>query len=54
MKNQNYFRFSDEIYGKETEDYIGEFSPKRLTMPRIFEDSDMIFDLDEEKLFKKT
>ena len=54
MKNQNYFRFSDEIYGKEAEDYIGEFSPKRLTLPIIFEDSETIFDLDEEKTFVKT
>ena len=54
MKKQNYFRFSDEICGKETEDYIGEFSPTRLTIPRFFEDSEMIFDLDEEKSIIKT
>ncbi len=48
MKN---FRktFSDDICGKETEDYIGEFSPHRLSFILFEEDSDEIFDADEEK-----
>ena len=54
MKKQNYYRFSDEICGKETEDYIEEFSPNRLTIPRFFEDSETIFNIDEEKTFVKT
>ena len=54
MKNAGKKCFSDEICGKEQEDYIGEFSPKRLFLFRFEEDSEKIFDADEEKLFKKT
>lgn len=43
--------FSDEICGKETEDYIKEFSPKRLSLILFEEDSEKIFDADEEKPF---
>lgn len=50
MKTKKVFRFSDEICGKETEDYIGEFSPHRLGFIRFEEDSDEIFDADEEKM----
>lgn len=39
--------FSDEISGKETTDYIGEYSPHRLSLIRFEEDSDMIFETDE-------
>ena len=49
MKNKNIFRFNDEIRGKESEDYTEEFSPKRLKFPQFFEDSETVFDLDEEK-----
>lgn len=49
MKNKRQNRFSDEIRGKETEDYIGEFSPHRLSVLRFEEDSDTIFEADEEK-----
>ena len=49
MKQQKTFRFCDEIQGKECKDYIKEFSPKRLKTPIYFEDSETIFDLDEEK-----
>lgn len=49
MKNKRQNRFSDEIRGKETEDYIGEFSPHRLSVLRFEEDSDTIFYADEEK-----
>ncbi|MBQ2899829.1 MAG: hypothetical protein IJE28_08795 [Oscillospiraceae bacterium] len=51
MKNNRQNRFSDEIRGKETEDYIGEFSPHRLSVIRFEEDSEAIFDADEEKTF---
>ncbi len=50
MKNKKTLRCSDEICGKETEDYIGEFSPHRLTIIRFEEDSELIFDADEEKV----
>ena len=53
MKNLKQFRFSDEIYGKETEDYIGEFSPHRLSFLRFEEESEQIFDADEEKTIIK-
>ena len=49
MKNKNQNRFSDEIRGKETEDYICEFSPHRLSVICFEEDSEAIFDADEEK-----
>ena len=45
--------FSDEICGKETEDYIKEFSPKRLSLILFEEDSEKIFDADEEKPFSE-
>jgi hypothetical protein len=51
MKKQCPKYFSDEICGKETEDYIEEFSPKRLSFIRFEEDSEKIFDADEEKRF---
>ncbi len=51
MKNNKQKRSSDEIRGKETEDYIGEFSPHRLSVIRFEEDSEAIFDADEEKTF---
>lgn len=50
MKSTKFFRYSDEIFGKETEDYIGEFSPHRLSTIRFEEDSDVIFDADEDKI----
>lgn len=49
MKNIKQNHFTDEIQGKETEDYIGEFSPHRLSVIRFEEDSETIFDADEEK-----
>ena len=54
MKNAGTKCFSDEICGKEQEDYIGEFSPKRLSFIRYEEDSEKIFEIDEEKPFLKT
>lgn len=39
--------FSDEICGKETVDYIGEYSPHRLFLIRYEEDSEKIFDANE-------
>ena len=53
MKKQFKKCFSDEIFGKETENYIEEFSPKRLTFIQFEEDSEKIFDADEEKPFSK-
>ncbi|MBP1570075.1 MAG: hypothetical protein J6J07_06680 [Oscillospiraceae bacterium] len=53
MKERKQFRFSDEIFGKETEDYIGEFSPHRLSLIRFEENSEQIFDADEEKTIIK-
>lgn len=47
IKRINYY--CDEICGKEGLDYIGEFSPHRLSVIRFEEDSDYIFDADEEK-----
>lgn len=41
--------YCDEICGKEGLDYIGEFSPHRLSVIRFEEDSESIFDADEEK-----
>ena len=41
--------YCDEICGKEYLDYIGEFSPHRLSVIRSNEDSESIFDADEEK-----
>ena len=40
----------DEICGKEKEDYIAEFSPHRLSLVRFEEDSEQIFDANEEKI----
>ncbi|MBQ6876822.1 MAG: hypothetical protein IJO22_00270 [Oscillospiraceae bacterium] len=51
MKNSNKTYFRDDICGKETKDYIGEFSPHRLFVIRFEEDSEKIADLDEEKPF---
>ena len=53
MKKQQQQCFSDEIRGKETEDYIKEFSPKRLSLILFEEDSEKIFDADEEKTFSE-
>ena len=53
MKKQQQQCFSDEICGKETEDYIGEFSPHRLSLIRFEENSEQIFDADEEKTIIK-
>lgn len=53
MKTSKQFRFSDEIFGKETEDYIGEFSPHRLSLLRFEEESEQIFDANEEKTIIK-
>lgn len=53
MKKQQQQCFSDEICGKETEDYIKEFSPKRLSLVLFEEDSEKIFDADEEKPFSE-
>lgn len=47
FKRINYY--CDEICGKECLDYIGEFSPHRLSVIRTEEDSEFIFDCDEEK-----
>ena len=49
MKNKKLNRCSDEIYGKESEDYINEFSPHRLSVSGFMEDSLTTFDADEEK-----
>jgi hypothetical protein len=53
MKQAKTFCFSDEICGKETADYINEFSPHRLSLIRFEEDSEEIFDADEEKTVLK-
>ena len=53
MKKQKSFYCSDEICGKETADYINEFSPHRLSLIRFEEDSEEIFDADEEKTVLK-
>lgn len=45
IKRINYY--CDEICGKEGLDYIGEFSPHRLSVIRFEEDSDYIFNADE-------
>lgn len=50
MKQAKTFCFSDEICGKETEDYIKEFSPHRLSSVKFEEDSPDIFDCDENKI----
>ncbi len=50
MKTKKNFCRSDEICGKETEDYIKEFSPHRLSLIHFEEDSTDIFDADEEKI----
>lgn len=47
MKNSNKHHFSDEISGKESEDYTGEFAPYRLTVTEFEESCDFIFDNDE-------
>ncbi len=49
MKKQKRFYCSDEICGKETMDYINEFNPHRLSLIHFEEDSEEIFDADEEK-----
>ncbi len=49
MKNGRKGCYCDEICGKEGLDYIGEFSPHRLSVIRYEEDSEYIFDADEEK-----
>ncbi len=49
MKNNSKKYLSDEICGKEAKDYEGEFSPHRLFILRFEEDSEKIFDCDEEK-----
>ncbi|MBQ7873589.1 MAG: hypothetical protein IJ306_00295 [Oscillospiraceae bacterium] len=51
IKRINYY--CDEICGKEGLDYIGEFSPHRLSVIRYEEDSEEIFDADEEKTILK-
>ncbi|MBR5310081.1 MAG: hypothetical protein IKU42_03035 [Oscillospiraceae bacterium] len=48
MKKNNKYPSCDEICGKEMEDYVGEFSPHRLSLIRYEEDSEEIFDTDEE------
>ena len=53
MKKNNKYPSCDEICGKEMEDYIGEFSPHRLSFIRFEEDSEEIFDADEEKTVLK-
>ena len=53
MKNNRLFFRSDEICGKETADYINEFSPRRLSLIRFEENSEKIFDADEEIPFRK-
>ena len=54
MKKQNkYSSFCDEICGKECTDYIGEFTPHRLSLFRFEEDSDEFFDADEDKIFRE-
>lgn len=53
MKNSKDFSFSDEIFGKETMDYIEEFSPHRLSLIRFEENSEKIFEADEENLLVK-
>ena len=53
MKKQKSFYCSDEICGKETADYINEFSPHRLSFIRFEEDSEEIFDAEEEKTVLK-
>ena len=40
---------TDEICGKENMDYIKEFSPHRLSLIRNEENSEYIFDADEEE-----
>ncbi len=47
MKRNNLY--TDDICGKENSDYIGEFSPHRLFIAYLEEDSDKIFDANEEK-----
>ena len=42
---------SDEILGKECADYVSEFSPHRLSVIRYEEESEVIFDADEEITF---
>ena len=51
MKKSRRIYYSDEISGKETMDYIEEFSTHRLSFTRFEENSDKIFDADEEKVF---
>lgn len=52
MKTRKEFCSSDVIIGKETEDYINEFSPHRLSMIRFQEDSSTIFEANEEKVLE--
>jgi hypothetical protein len=53
LNKQKSFYCSDEICGKETADYINEFSPHRLSIIRFEEDSEEISDADEEKTVVK-
>lgn len=51
MKTKIKYPCCDEICGKEKEDYIEEFSAHRISVVRFEEDSEQIFDADEEKIF---
>lgn len=53
MKNKNKCFFCDEICGKENADYIEEFSPHRLSFLLFEEDSEELFDADEEYSYPK-
>lgn len=50
MKILKQICISDEIMGKESEDYIGEYSPYRLSVILINENSETVFDISEEKV----
>ncbi len=43
----------DDIFGKEGLDYIGEFSPHRLSIIKFEEDYDGIFNANEEEIFSE-
>lgn len=49
MKSQSHI-ISDDISGKECEDYIEEFCPHRMSLLRFEEDSPIIFDADENSI----
>lgn len=53
MKKCSFSAESDEIFGKEEKDYIGEFIPRSLFFIDSEEDSEFIFDADEEKILAK-